>query len=109
MWSGLRELGPFSFQKPTPVGIEKAFTMPISQALLEIVPVGEENAVSGRLLWKQLGMWSAESIKHNASWPLAISRRTARALSSSPGVSITSLHYTGACISAASSSSKRKD
>ena len=64
MWSGLRELGPFSFQKPTPVGIEKAFTMPISQALLEIVPVGEENAVSGRLLWKQLGMWSAESIKH---------------------------------------------
>ena len=62
--------------------------MPHSQALFEIVPVGEENAVSGRLLWKQLGMWSAESIKHNASWPLAISRRTARALSSSPGVSI---------------------
>ena len=38
--------------------------MPISKAIFEIIPVGEENAVSGRLLWKQLGMWSAESIKH---------------------------------------------
>ena len=38
--------------------------MPFSQAVFEIVPVGEENAVSGRLLWKQLDMWSAESIKH---------------------------------------------
>jgi hypothetical protein len=37
--------------------------MPISQAIFEIIPVGEENAVSGRLLWKQLGMWSAPSIK----------------------------------------------
>ena len=37
--------------------------MPISQAIFEIIPVGEENAVSGRLLWKQLGMWSASSIK----------------------------------------------
>jgi hypothetical protein len=39
--------------------------MPISQAIFEIVPLGEENAVSGRLLWKQLGMWSAPSIKSN--------------------------------------------
>jgi hypothetical protein len=38
--------------------------MPISQAIFEILPVGEENAVSGRLLWKQLGMWSAQSVKH---------------------------------------------
>ena len=38
--------------------------MPISQAVFEIVPVGEKNAVSGRLFWKQLGMCSAESIKH---------------------------------------------
>jgi hypothetical protein len=38
--------------------------MPISQAIFEIVPVGEENAVSGRLLWKQLGMWSAQGVKH---------------------------------------------
>ena len=37
--------------------------MPISQAIFEIIPVSEENAVSGRLLWKQLGMWSAPSIK----------------------------------------------
>ena len=38
--------------------------MPISQAVFEIIPVGEENAVSGRLLWKQLGMWSVQSVKH---------------------------------------------
>jgi hypothetical protein len=38
--------------------------MPISQAIFEIIPVGQENAASGRLLWKQLGMWSAQSVKH---------------------------------------------
>jgi hypothetical protein len=38
--------------------------MPISEALFAIIPIGEENAVSGRLLWKQLGMWSAQSVKH---------------------------------------------
>ena len=38
--------------------------MAISSHLLELVPVGEENAVPGLLLWKQLNMWSPASIKH---------------------------------------------
>ena len=37
--------------------------MATKDALLEIVPVGEENAVSSRLLWQQLGMWSLASIR----------------------------------------------
>ena len=37
--------------------------MPTKDALLEIVPIGEENAVSSRLLWQQLGMWSLASIR----------------------------------------------
>ena len=39
--------------------------MAISSDLLKLVPVGEENAVSGLWLWKQLNMWSPASIKHN--------------------------------------------
>ena len=39
--------------------------MAISSVLLKLVPIGEENAVSGLLLWKQLNMWSPASIKHN--------------------------------------------
>jgi hypothetical protein len=39
--------------------------MAISSDLLKLVPVGEENAVPGLLLWKQLKMWSPASIKHN--------------------------------------------
>jgi hypothetical protein len=35
----------------------------ISAELLKLVPIGEENAVTGRLLWRHLGMWSAPSIK----------------------------------------------
>jgi hypothetical protein len=31
--------------------------------IAQLIPIGEENAVSARLLWKQLGMWSAPSIK----------------------------------------------
>jgi hypothetical protein len=31
--------------------------------LLELVPTGEENAVSSLLLWRQLGLWSHVSIK----------------------------------------------
>jgi hypothetical protein len=41
------------------------YRMSIPQVLLELVPIGEENAVSGLLLWKQLKMWSPVSIKHN--------------------------------------------
>ncbi len=37
--------------------------MSISRDLLKLVPIGEENAVTGRLLWKHLGMWSVASIK----------------------------------------------
>jgi hypothetical protein len=29
-----------------------------------MIPVGEENAVTARLLWKQLDLWSFASIKH---------------------------------------------
>jgi hypothetical protein len=39
--------------------------MAISSDLLKLVPVGEENAVSGLLLWKQLKMRSPATIKHN--------------------------------------------
>ena len=39
--------------------------MAISSDLLELVPIGEENAAPGLLLWKQLNMWSPASIKHN--------------------------------------------
>jgi hypothetical protein len=37
--------------------------MPISRDVSRVVPVGEENAVTARLLWKQLGLWSFASIK----------------------------------------------
>ena len=37
--------------------------MPISEDLLRVIPVGEENAVTGHLLWKQLGMWSLAAVK----------------------------------------------
>jgi hypothetical protein len=37
--------------------------MSISQELIKLVPVGEENAVTGRLLWKQLSMWSLAAVK----------------------------------------------
>jgi hypothetical protein len=39
--------------------------MSISDELAKLIPIGEENAVSGLLLWKQLRMWSPASIKHN--------------------------------------------
>jgi hypothetical protein len=29
-----------------------------------MIPVGEENAATARLLWKQLDLWSFASIKH---------------------------------------------
>ena len=38
--------------------------MPVAQDLIGVVPIGEENAVTSNLLWKQLDMWSAASIKH---------------------------------------------
>lgn len=38
--------------------------MSISDELAKLIPIGEENAVSGLLLWKQLKMWSPASIKH---------------------------------------------
>jgi hypothetical protein len=39
--------------------------MSISDELAKLIPIGEKNAVSGLLLWKQLKMWSPASIKHN--------------------------------------------
>ena len=38
--------------------------MPVSQDKLLVIPVGEENAVTARLLLKQLSLWSYASIKH---------------------------------------------
>lgn len=32
--------------------------------LLKLVPVGEENAVSARLIWQQYGMWSPAGVRH---------------------------------------------
>ena len=37
--------------------------MPVSRDILPVIPVGEENAVTARLLWKQLDLWSFASIK----------------------------------------------
>ena len=37
--------------------------MTLEDDLLKIVPIGEENAVSGRLIWQQLGLWSPASVK----------------------------------------------
>ena len=37
--------------------------MPTADDLFKIVPVGEQNAVSSRFLWQQLGMWSLASIR----------------------------------------------
>jgi len=39
--------------------------MAIASDLLELVPIGEENAAPGLLLWKLLNMWSPATIKHN--------------------------------------------
>ena len=41
------------------------YCMSVSDDLAELIPIGEENAISGLLLWKQLKMWSPASIKHN--------------------------------------------
>jgi hypothetical protein len=38
--------------------------MPIYRDILPVIPVGEENAVTAWLLWKQLDLWSFASIKH---------------------------------------------
>jgi hypothetical protein len=38
--------------------------MSISDELAKLIPIGEENAVSGLLLWKPLKMWSPASVKH---------------------------------------------
>jgi hypothetical protein len=37
--------------------------MPVQDEVLNLVPIGEENAVSSRLLWQQLGKWAATSVK----------------------------------------------
>jgi hypothetical protein len=41
------------------------YRMSVSDDLADLIPIGEENAISGLLLWKQLKMWSPASIKHN--------------------------------------------
>jgi hypothetical protein len=38
--------------------------MPVSRDVLSVIPVGEENAVTARLIWQQLDLWSFASIKH---------------------------------------------
>lgn len=37
--------------------------MTIAEDLLKRVPIGEENAVGSRLIWKRIGMWAASSVR----------------------------------------------
>jgi Ribonuclease G/E len=37
--------------------------MPIRDDLLKLIPVGEENAVSSRVLWRQIDRWAADSVR----------------------------------------------
>jgi hypothetical protein len=37
--------------------------MTVSRDILPVIPVGEENAVTAEVLWKQLDLWSFASIK----------------------------------------------
>ena len=37
--------------------------MPIDDDLLKLVPIGEENAVSARLIWQRYGVWSAAHVR----------------------------------------------
>ena len=37
--------------------------MTVSRDILPVIPVGEENAVTAHLLWKQVGMWSLAAVK----------------------------------------------
>jgi hypothetical protein len=41
--------------------------MPISRDILRVIPVGEENAITAQLLWRQLNLWSFASVKHKLS------------------------------------------
>ena len=50
--------------------------MPTADDLLGLVPVGEENAVSARLLWQQLSMCSAASIKVLPIWRVQLRKRS---------------------------------
>jgi hypothetical protein len=38
--------------------------MPLGDALFAVIPIGEENGVTSKLLRKHLGMGSAASIRH---------------------------------------------
>jgi hypothetical protein len=38
--------------------------MPVSRDILPVIPVGEENAATAKLIWKQLNLWSFASVKH---------------------------------------------
>ena len=38
--------------------------MSIESDLLKFVPNGESNAISARIIWEQLGMWSILSVRH---------------------------------------------
>ena len=51
--------------------------MTIEFDIAHLIPIGEENAVSARLLWKQLGMWSAPSIKAKLNEMAAAGRECA--------------------------------
>ncbi len=38
-------------------------TVSDKDAILRLVPIGEENAVPGRLIWEQYGLWSPSGIR----------------------------------------------
>jgi hypothetical protein len=35
----------------------------VPDELLDVVPIGEENAVSSRVIWKRFGLWSPTNVK----------------------------------------------
>jgi hypothetical protein len=53
-----------AFVRPSSSLLIELCRMSISGELAKLIPIGEENAVSGLLLWKQLKVWSPASNKH---------------------------------------------
>jgi len=48
--------------------------MPLEDDLLRLLPFGEENAVSARVIWQQLGEWSVLSIRSRLNQMAAAGR-----------------------------------
>ena len=48
--------------------------MSLEDDLLRLLPIGEENAVSARMIWQQLGVWSVLSIRSRLNQMAAAGR-----------------------------------